>query len=65
MPEVNIQGCYQLASLAEHSCMPNAFKTTSSKSLSKLFNLFNLFFFIYVCITFPDRICKLQAAVSY
>jgi hypothetical protein len=31
MPDVNVQGCYQLASLAEHSCVPNAFKATSSK----------------------------------
>jgi hypothetical protein len=31
MPKVNVQGCYKLASLAEHDCLPNAFKTTSSK----------------------------------
>jgi len=33
MPEMNIQGGYKLASLAEHSCTPNAIKTTSSKFL--------------------------------
>jgi hypothetical protein len=31
MPDMNIQGAYKLASLAEHNCVPNAIKTTSSK----------------------------------
>lgn len=37
MPSVNIQGCYQTASLAEHKCVPNAFKITSSKELTHIF----------------------------
>jgi len=31
MPDVNIQGVYKLASLAEHNCVPNALKSTESK----------------------------------
>lgn len=38
MPDLNVQGAYKLASLAEHSCVPNALKSTMSK-----FNDLNLY----------------------